>query len=253
MPPEYARAFDRETVQYHASLVQDRAPKEVRVALCNRSSSSEVQLCVITEDEPGLLSVVCAALVTHQLDIRSAQIFARKRSGHRDEAIDFFWVRPMRPESPFQIDEARVQLVQNTLTQFLGRAEPTSPETSPPHSRRTPTVRPPAFRAQEKTLNLYFEPRALAEGRTVLIVEAPDTERLLLTITRTIAKEKLDILASEISTQDDWVHDSFTLADQGAPLTDSKRDHLLAALQQSLLTAKLTWTDGSFEEIAHKN
>ncbi len=232
MPLEYERAFSPAAIELHRNIVLGRLPDEVRVALCEAPAGEDAVLCVVANDEPGLLSLVCAAFVTHQLDVRAAQIFARRIPGAPDEAVDFFWVRPMDHDAPASLPLERVTLVQATLSQFLGRSDPDDDDDDDP-VLRAPTARPPAFRPSERSISVHFDLRSLAEGRSVLVLDAPDTERLLLAVTRALALAGVDIVASEVRTVDDWAHDRFTL-ELGEKTLDSEAcERVLAAVNES--------------------
>jgi len=231
MPLEYERAFSPAAIEVHCDIVLGRLPDEVRVALCEAPAGEDAVLCVVADDEPGLLSVVCAAFVSHQLDVRAAQIFARRIPGAPDEAVDFFWVRPIDHDAPASLAKDRVALVQATLIQFLGRSDPDDDEDDP--ALRAPTARPPAFRPSERSVSMHFDPRSLAEGLSVLVLDAPDTERLLLAVTRALALAGVDIVASEVRTVDDWAHDRFTLQLSNQALDLEVRQRVLAAVNDS--------------------
>jgi len=238
MPPEYRRVFSAGAVEKHAQVASDRVAGEVRVAVCDVSEGSESVLCVVADDEPGLLSLVCAAFVAHRLDVRAAQIFARRVPDGPDEAVDFFWVRPMKVIGNQQmLTPDQVEAVRATLTQFLRRSEPEDlldAADQAPASSETPTARPPAYRSAQRETAVYFDLRSLAEGQTVLVLEAPDTERLLLGVTRTLAALRVDILASEVRTLDGWASDRFTLQLDGKPLTKDLCPNVIAAVEESL-------------------
>ncbi|HSC88588.1 MAG TPA: hypothetical protein VLC09_15000, partial [Polyangiaceae bacterium] len=234
MPPEYGRTFGKEAVEMHAEIVLSRLPDQVRVVLCDAQPGEDAMLCVVAADEPGLLALVCAALVTHQLDVRAAQIFARRIPQAPDEAVDFFWVRPMGSEGPAVLDAGRVEQVEATLTQFLGRTHPDDEDLDEAQTvHRAPTARPPSLRQSERSMSIHFDPRSLAEGRSVLVLEAPDTERLLLAVTRTLSSLGIDIIASDVRTVDDWAHDRFTLEVDHGPLDAQLRQQVVDAVADS--------------------
>lgn len=234
MPREYAATFDDATIGQHAAIVLGRPPGRAFVRLCETCADGDSLLCVVAEDEPGLLALVCAAFVTQHLDVRAARVYARRVPDERGEAVDFFWVRVVGAEAPSVVTDARVQLVEETLERFLGRADlqDDSRDSQSEVKLKAPTARPPAFRPSQRSPSVHFDSRSLAEGSSVLVLEAPDTPRLLLAITRALAAEGVDIIASDVRTVDGWAHDRFTLEEAGSSLGATTRECVLAAVQQ---------------------
>lgn len=228
MPKSYALAFDRPTAGAHARIVSARQGRLVHVALWQASRAADAILCVVADDEPGLLSLVCAAFVAHQIDVHAAQIFSRKVTGQPDEAVDFFWVRAFGDLGFEPVTEAHVTALRETLEKFIGRARP---DDGP-----TPSKAPVSSTLRAKSvLELSFDEEALAHGKSVLVLAAPDSPGLLLSVTRALSGQGINIAASDVHTTDGVAYDRFLLERDGFPLSDAgTRERILRAVRASL-------------------
>src|ERR1044071_8868518 len=72
MPPHY-RGYEPATVRAHAAVVHRRRSSSVSVGAWRRLAGGGVAICVVAADRPGLLSLIAAALTSHDLDVIAAQ------------------------------------------------------------------------------------------------------------------------------------------------------------------------------------
>lgn len=223
MPNPYPHVFERSDVAAHARIVAERREKVAHVALWRALPFGGAALCVVADDRPGLLAHVTAAFGAHQLDVMSAQIFCRKSPGRPDEAVDFFWLRPLPKGRVIGMDD--VALVADTLRELL-----VDDERERESLKRSSTI--PA--GPVAGTRVYFDVRALQRGESVLMVETRDTPGLLFAITSELYRRGVEIVASDIRTHGQVALDRFTLTDaEGRALTGAK----LAEVQQEVRRA----------------
>jgi UTP:GlnB (protein PII) uridylyltransferase len=229
MPPAYTQIFERRDIVEHLSLVHARGSARARAAEWRQLPGGTVIACVIADDVPGLLSTVSAAFVAHHLDVTSAQIFCRS-TARGVEAIDFFWLKRARPSRlPQQIDSSELVSVSRMLQELLGEEEQARQLAVHELERVAPElpVRP----------RVFYDARALRRGEVILNVVTPDRAGLLLAITLSFVQQGLEIVASELRTDQGVASDRFTLRDKGGvPLTANR----LAEIQRLVIAALKT-------------
>jgi [protein-PII] uridylyltransferase len=142
------------------------------------------------------------------LDVVGAQVFTRK-TVHGPEAFDLFWLRrtrggPIGPDDARGVTEVLGSLVTGELTVEALAGRP----------RAAAKPRPPSALATR----VAFADLA-GGGHTLLTVETYDRPGLLFAITRALAKARVQIVASEATTKEGAVVDTFTLAElDGSPI-----------------------------------
>lgn len=226
MPPAYPQIFERQDIAEHVAIIDARRGARAHAALWRELPGGTVIVCVVAEDVPGLLSLVSAAFVSHHLDVTSAQIFCRDAE-HRGEAVDFFWLRRARPSRlPQQIDAAEIRSVARMLDELVGEEALARSLAVQELERMAPElpVRP----------RVFYDTRALRRGEVILNVVTPDRPGLLLAISLSFAKQGLEVVASEVRTDQGVASDRFTLRDAaGAGLSANR----LAEIQRQIITA----------------
>ncbi len=93
MPERYVLTTSAERVRQHASIVASRSTAQPAVAVFEAGQGASAEVCVVTDDRPGLLAAIAAALAANRLSVLQAQIFSRVRPDGLVEAIDLFVVR----------------------------------------------------------------------------------------------------------------------------------------------------------------
>jgi UTP:GlnB (protein PII) uridylyltransferase len=233
MPPAYAALFSEAEMHEHLQIVRARGARDVHAALCRTAPSGLVAVCIVAEDRPGLLSVVASALVMHRLDVKGAQVFCRKMSDGRREAVDLFWLRSFRAhESSRAIDGALVSGVERTISELLS---------SHCHSVRAESPR--VIRPSEPLRlgpRVYLDVRALQRGECTLVVEALDRPGLLLDVSRTLFRLGIETIATEVRVEDGVAHHRFGLSVRnGTRLTAEEMARVRAAVLRMLRDVKL--------------
>ena len=225
MPVAYARAFTRREVEEHASIVQRRAG-QLAHAEAFRGAGERTFVCVVADDQPGLLSFVTDALLVHGLSVTNAEVFCRRCGDGKLEAVDFFCLESARPGSKeMAVEPAELHSFAQTLRELIAEDQLISQQ---PNDRDTIPVPGP------KPSRVYFELDALRRGEYVLIVEAPDFAGLLFAITSALHGQGIRITASQIRTDDGVAKDKFQLESLGARSMTAER---LCDVQQAVLSA----------------
>jgi [protein-PII] uridylyltransferase len=225
MPKSYRETFDRSETAAHAAIVKRRGAAATRVEFCRELSDGISIVCVVADDCPGLLSRISATFVAHDIDVVTAQAYCRKRADAQLEAVDFFWVRRLatktqatgaiRPEDVASIGEMLDALVR-------GRAN---------FDRAAQLAR--AHRAAGDAVRVRFEIDE-QERHTILTIEGRDRPGLLYAITEALYRERVQIVRSEVSTQNGRVLDRFHVTELDGACVHRAR---MLGLQTTVLAA----------------
>jgi len=226
MPPAYPQIFERRDIIEHAAIVSARGAARAHAAAWRQLPGYTVIVCIVAEDVPGLLSLVSTAFVSHHLDVTSAQIFCRS-TPRGSEAVDFFWLKRARPSRlPQHIDSDEITSVSRMLQELLAEEAQARLLAAQELERVAPElpVRP----------RVFYDTRALRRGEVILNVVTPDRPGLLLAITLSFVHQGLEVVASEVRTDQGVASDRFTLRDaKGHPLSASR----LADIQREIIAA----------------
>ena len=221
MPEGYAEEHADAEIRAHAGIVARRGDMLVHVEMCPGPSICEhgVWLCVVTDDRPGLLSLLSAAIAAHSLDVLGASVYTRSRPGNPDEAVDVFSVRKLGTSAGAMPDVDLVSM-KRTMNAILNGEMPV--ERLKRHAADTsrPTHRPETA--------IYFH----ATEPDLLLVETADHPGLLLDITIAIFRERLSIVRSHITTIAGIAQDEFQLAEiDGSSLSEDRRAAIIEKVQ----------------------
>jgi [protein-PII] uridylyltransferase len=210
----------------HLRLLQ-RLPEElVATELFHHPDLNSSDLVVITQDVPGLFSLIAGTLAAHGVNIISAQIHTRADG----IAIDTFQVNDPVAES---ITAARhwVQTIDG-LRAVLRGEQPVEAALArrkiarSGHADAVPLV-PPKIAIDNR----------LSDAATVVEVKCPDRLGLLYLITRTLSALELDIVSARIATEIDQALDTFYVQTRkGEKIeTPDGMDRLREALEHALV------------------
>lgn len=226
MPHDYASRFGGAEIRAHAEAVAARPDGRAHVAVCGESGGSPSQLCVVCEDTDGQLPRISAALVAHDVDIVSAEVFRRAAPGRAPEIVEILEVRRASdPAVPLPAEIA--EEVERTLDALAAGARSLD-EARPPLS-----VRPPALsRGYDVTLRFSDDE---TPGVTTLTLEAQDAPGLLLLVTRALFHAGLQIVGLRAATRDGRAIDTFQIAERdGSPVRGARRFELQTALLSAI-------------------
>lgn len=226
MPDRYRANFDGEAVQDHAAIVARRAGFLVHLEIWQQLPDGGAVLCVVADDRAGLLSLISASLVVHDIDIVTVKAYTRIHPGTgRAEAVDFLWVR--RQVAPaLRFEQADVARIGSVLASLVG-GEATV-ESVLRHDRLP-------LRAQPSTAaRVTFEGTA-DDGHDILTVETADRPGLLLTITGALYRAGVQIVASDATTRDGRIADRFSLVERdGRPISEPRRRVVQKEVQSAI-------------------
>ena len=225
MPARYRSAFDGVAIREHAAIVARRAGASAHAEIWRREPQERAVICVVADDRPGLLSFVSASLATQRLDVISAQAYTRTPAEGADaEAVDFLWVRrgddppePIRNADAVRVAEVLGGLIAGELTIESVRRQGRD------------LARAPVGAATKVSFD-----EARNANLSVLTVTTFDRPGLLLAITLALFRAQVQIVASDVTTENGQVVDRFTIAElDGSPVVRHRR----GAVQTAVLSA----------------
>jgi [protein-PII] uridylyltransferase len=221
MPERYVLAHPVDVIRAHARAARDRADKPVHVATFPGPTQDSAEILVLTDDRPGLLADITAALAANRIEITAAQIYERQRKGLPREAVDILHVRPSgRGREPIESQEVAkvsrdieaVLLGQVSASELLGK-RPKLPSWA---KRKGPDVH------TRVVIDNDVSPRY-----TVVDVYARDHVGLLYAIAHVLYQEGLSIALSKVNTEGLKAADVFYVERAGGGKLDPERCELL--------------------------
>ncbi|MDQ2642639.1 MAG: ACT domain-containing protein [Myxococcota bacterium] len=228
MPATYTQVFTPQETEEHARIVAERGSRPSHAALWRTLPSGLSIFCVVASDRPGVVALISAAFVAHQLDVCSAQIYSRKRRDGAAEAVDFFWVHGSG-SSALSIAK-RHRACARTIQEFLGRSS--EPELAESSSR--------LLRAPEVSASVEILQRTVDGREWELCVEVADRPGLLHAIARTLYRQGLEIVHSDVRTSAGIARDRFTISPvSGRRLEEAAAERLKRALLAAIAELSL--------------
>jgi UTP:GlnB (protein PII) uridylyltransferase len=226
LPASYRAAFGWETIGEHAELWSGRPASRARVGFCVCPRFDGHCLFVVADDRPGLLAILCAAMVEQRLDVTAAEAYTRGGKSGKREAIDVFWVRRVdRLHQETVLDESARLRIEQAINQRLE-------EESCPPTPRPPSVFPAPAGGSASAVVRFLENRA--GNLSTLEVEASDRIGLLLVLSRTLTKQNVQIVSSRVRTEAGQIRDSFEITElDDSPIGPDRR----LAIQVAVLSA----------------
>ncbi|RYZ03060.1 MAG: hypothetical protein EOO73_29530 [Myxococcales bacterium] len=219
MPAAYERLYGPAEMAEHAAIASRRAGRLVHAELWQ--SASGPSLCVIAEDRPGFLALVTDALLAQGMGIQSARAFCRVLGKDKDEAVDFLELRALAGP-----DDGAAQLDMGAFSQSL--SDLLADEVA---QRAATSTAPDA----QPTTRVYFERQPPAEGRYLLVVDAPDSDGLLHAVSAALHTKGMRIMACEIRTVGGHARDRFEVEPSSqAALGDAELCDVQLAVLDSL-------------------
>jgi [protein-PII] uridylyltransferase len=230
MPDRYVLANAVDVLRAHARVARDRGGRGVHVASRPGPSPEVAELVVVLDDRPGLLADVAAVLASNRLDVTTAQIHTRERSGGPHEAFDVFHVRRTGTAEGEPVDADVVARIRHDL-EGLAAGKVSAAELL---ARRAP---PPAWarrRSPPVKTEILVE-NEVSTHATVIDVFTRDRVGLLHAIARTLHEAGLSISLSKVTTEGERAADVFYVTDAGGgKVSDPAR---VAALKDALRAA----------------
>lgn len=200
MPASYRRGHGWSAIQEHAAIVSRRGDAPVHVEAWRVRRGTVV--AIASDDRPGGLAMMSAAIAAAGFDILVAEAYRRTRDDAPAEAVAFFELRRAHQGDARPIGDSDVAAVSHEL-QSIFKGEAGAERLL---RRHAPTLPPGPQASPEVTF-------ADDDEASVLLVEARDRPGLLAAITSALAEQQARIVDSEIITVDGRVRDRFQLAE----------------------------------------
>jgi len=226
LPDAYRASFSWPTIREHATLSAERAPGRPTVGTCAAPRFPGTALCVIADDRPGLLATISAAFVRENLDIIAAEAYTRILPNHQREALDIFWAQRLGADDPRKpLTLGDLKRLEDTLASMLD-------DQLQPHSRQT--TAPPPRPAGSVEANVRFVEDK--EGQlSWLEVVTDDRAGLLLTLSRALFEQKVQIVSSHVRTDSGKVRDKFVITElNDDPINNERRLQVQVAVLQAI-------------------
>jgi [protein-PII] uridylyltransferase len=242
MSARYLRSSSPDEATVHARAAHVASAGCVHVACVPSRLAAITELCVVTppegetagltvvsEDQPGFLSMVAASLAVNRLEVCAAEVHTRRLHDGTAQAVDRFWVRA--PNADPERLAARIANVERDLKRMLsGEISARSLLDARRPSRWS--ERP----APEVSTRVIIDHDASPEF-TVIEVLTKDQPGLLFLLTETLCQLELSIALAKVSTEGARATDAFYVTCQrsGEKLASGARaqhveQRLLAAL-----------------------
>lgn len=218
MPASYRNAFTPSEAEEHARFVLARGADAARAVVWRTLPQGIAILCVVAEDRPGLIALVSAAFVAHEVDVCSAEIYSRTRPEGGVEAVDFFWVRCVPSDAT--VDAERLDRCVRALEGLIAMqgASPAAQEAS---------------RCADPSFDVRYAPEVSTPGQYQVSVRARDFPGLLHTIARLLHQHGLTVVRSEVHTEGGIARDQFVVAG----VEEEGAEERLAAFRSALMDA----------------
>jgi [protein-PII] uridylyltransferase len=228
LPRAYAEKYPKDVILAHAGVSFGRTKGQIAVGLFGKAGNG---LCVAADDRPGLLSVISGALVLSSFDVNHAEVFTRLRTGSADtgrEAVDLFWVRKLDAPPGASLVQADAERFQAMLVEYLGAPGDLRSAVEKRLNERA-AAGPP--KPVDATVRFVAD---AAGGLATLEVETGDRSGLLFSLASALFGQRVQILESEVHTENDRVFDRFRIVEfNGTPIDAARR----LEIQVAVLTA----------------
>lgn len=216
LPARYREHADAAAVIAHARLATERGQRPANLGMFSTYRACAGALCVVARDRAGLLATISAALVLHNWDVIDAEAYTRSSPSSEREAVDLFWVqrsgsdKPLEPMTSQEADSLRqtlIGLLDGSIDAKTVLAKPAAKSVASPATA---------------TVVRFIEGRDGAFA--TLEVEAGDRPGLLLALSKALFEKRLQIVSSEVRTQNGKVLDRFDVTEHdGAAVGPERR------------------------------
>src|SRR5882724_828878 len=88
MPSAYRQQQSADEIRAHAQIVWRRGNEPAHAEIWTKRINAVV-VCIVTDDRPGLSSLIRATIAAHGIDVLAAQAYCRKNEKERAEAVHF--------------------------------------------------------------------------------------------------------------------------------------------------------------------
>jgi UTP:GlnB (protein PII) uridylyltransferase len=222
MPVDYATSYTDQAIEQHRRVCERRGQLVVDAGMFEQRGGL-LGICIVATDRPGLLAIITEAFLVCGMDVVSGDAFTRDL-GDGKEAVDLFWVRPVHGvngNADAEVDKLRTSL-QGLLSSYA-----------------TPL---PALVGLPTSISSNSTVRFIEDANGALCtleVETEDRSGLLLSLSRALHAQKVQIVRSEVRTKGGRVLDRFVITEvDGSPVAPMRRLEIQVAVLSAAEPAK---------------
>ena len=226
MPPSYRQTQSVDDIRQHAQIVWRRGNEPAHAEISARQTNAIV-VCIVTDDRPGLSSLIRATIAAHGIDVIAAQSYLRNNEKGLPESVQFLWLSTTREGGASAVGEDEIVNISKSLSALL-RGETDlgavieRASTAPP-SHPTPVV------------DVGFAEDVDTEGAILLTVDAVDRPGLLMAISSVLHAKSVNIIHSDVTTSGAQARARFQVVEaDGSPLSQSRARNVSAAVLEAL-------------------
>lgn len=243
MPKIYGEKYQPDVIARHMTIATTRQQQSVVVGVVENDPAEGTALCVVADDQPGLLATISGAMVLVGLDVIDAEAYTRRLPDGHFEAVDLFWVRKQGQQNkivPSAQDAAQLQEALADILQGRRRFPTKFPGETAPASERGP-LHPTDTRVR------FIDDAA--GGLGTLEVETGDRSGLLWVLSRALFEHKVQILTSQVRTREGRVFDRFEVVElDGSPINEVRRLEIQVAVLSAIEPAQRQIAQSSAEQ-----
>ena len=225
MPEAYRAGNGREAMLDHARLSITRGAATVAVSTFRSTRHDGLPVCIVTDDRPGLLSLISAALVASGLDVVRAEAYCRD-TARGAESVSLFWLRAAGPQAgDAWVAPSDVVLFRTLLMVLLEGT-----------LARDALLQHLRERGKAKS-STGVRVRFVAEDDrqlSAIDVETVDRPGLLFVLTDALTQQRVQIVRSEIRTIRGRAFDRFYVRELDGTAVSRRRE---AAISSAVLAA----------------
>jgi [protein-PII] uridylyltransferase len=228
MPERYLLSNSGADIRAHQRIAHERGAGPAVQINDAALAEGSLEILVVTDDRPGLLADLAAALSLHRYEVASAQLYTRVRPGQRDEAFDIFHVTSPGRTLASDPDDDRALLTKTIEELVSGRVSAetllTRRSKLPNWARTGPRIKT-EIGVDNKASKQY----------TVVDVYTRDRPELLYAIANTLHRHGLSIALAKVNTEGRRVADVFYVAAAGGgKLAQGQLARLSEALRETI-------------------
>jgi UTP:GlnB (protein PII) uridylyltransferase len=220
MPADYAASYTDHVIDQHRRICERRGQLVVEAGMFEQRAGL-LGICIAATDRPGLLAIITEAFLVCGMDVVSGDAFTRVLESSK-EAVDLFWVRPTSAGNP----DGEVDKLRSTLVNLLS-------------SYATPVPSLVGFPTSVSSNSTVRFIEDASGALCTLEVETEDRSGLLLSLSRALHAQKVQIVRSEVRTRGGRVFDRFVITEiDGSPVAAMRRLEIQVAVLSAAEPAK---------------
>ena len=228
MPERYLLSNSASEIRAHQRIARERGTGPTVHIGQTPGAEGSIEIVVATEDRPGLLADLAAALALHRFDVDSAQLYTRRRSGLKDEAFDIFHVTHPGRILEHESEQEQSGLLK-TIEELLGG------RTTADALLRGRTKLPNWARTGPRIKTEVGVDNKASKQYTIVDVYTRDRPELLYAIADTLHRNGLSIALAKVNTEGRRVADVFYVsAADGGKVAKGQLARLSEALRETI-------------------